>query len=221
MNDYIPSNDLEFNVFQGNLITNTQTNAIAWGILSTDIAAVVTLQTAFTTALAKANNKLNRTAADVQAKDDARAAFEKALRNFVAQWLSHNAKVPNNEKERMGVPIHSTTRTPVAVPTTSPVGQIDFSVRLQHTIHIADEQSSGSKAKPEGVHGCEVWIKIGDPAPVNASELTYIATTTHTPHVKNFDGTDGGKKVHYWLRWVNTTGKPGPWSGNISARVAV
>jgi len=221
MPDYIPSNDLEFNIYSGNLLTITQANVSPWGILAADVTALAALQTIFAAALAKANNKLNRTSADVQAKDDARAAFEKALRNFVAQWLAHNAKVPNSERERMGIPVHATSRTPVAAPTSSPVGNIDFSVRLQHTIHIADEGSAGSKAKPDGVHGCEVWMKIGDTPPVNASELTYIATTTHTPHVKTFDGTDGGKKVHYWLRWVNTTGKQGPWSSNISALVAV
>ena len=221
MSDYIPHGDFEFNIFQGNLITNTQTNVTAWGILAADVTALVAFQTTWVTAFNKANNKFNRTSADVQAKDDARAAFEKALRNFVAQWLLHNAKVPNSERERMGIPVHSTTHTQVAAPTSSPVGNIDFSVRLQHTIHISDENSVGSKAKPEGVHGCEVWMKIGDTPPVDASELTYIATTTHTPHIRNFEGADGKKTVHYWLRWVNTTGKQGPWSSNISAIVAM
>ena len=135
----------------------------------------------------------------MQAKDDARRVFEKALRNFIRQWIANNAKVPDSERERMGVTVKSNTHTPVAVPTSSPVGVVDFSVRLQHTIHIADENSVQSKAKPDGVHGCEIWTKVDGAPPKDASELTYVATTTHTPHVKNFAGADGGKPAHYWL----------------------
>jgi len=221
MSDYIPSNDAQFNIFQGNLITIVQANATAWGILAADVTALVASQTTWTTPFAKASNKLNRTAADVQAKDDARRVFEKALRNFIRQWIANNAKVPDSERERMGVTVKSNTHTPVAVPTSSPVGVVDFSVRLQHTIHIADENSVQSKAKPDGVHGCEIWTKVDGAPPKDASELTYVATTTHTPHVKNFAGADGGKPAHYWLRWVNTTGKTGPWSSTVTALVAV
>ena len=221
MSDYIPSSDANFNIFQGNLIVIVQANATAWGILAADVTALVAAQLLWTTAFAKASNKLNRTSADVQAKDDARKVFEKALRNFIRQWIANNAKVPDSERERMGVTVKITTRTSVAVPTSSPVGVVDFSIRLQHSIHIADENTTQSKAKPDGVHGCEIWIKVDGAPPKDASELTYVATTTHTPHVKDFAGVEGGKTVHYWLRWVNTTGKQGPWSSTVTAIVGV
>ena len=221
MSDYIPGSDPEFHIFQGNLMTNVQANVAPWGILASDVTTLVASQTVWTAACNKANNKLNRTSADVQAKNDARKAYERALRNFVAQWLVRNAKIPDSERERMGIPIHSNTRSPIPAPASCPVGKIDFSVRLQHIIHIADEHSAQSKAKPAGVHGCEIWMKIGDTPPKDASELTYVTTTTHTPHKKTFEGAEGGKMVYYWLRWVSNTGKTGPWSGNIYALVGI
>ena len=45
--------------------------------------------------------------------------------------------------------------------------------RLQHTIHFADEATPTSKAKPAGVMGAEVWVKVapvGDPAPGSSPE---------------------------------------------------
>jgi len=32
-------------------------------------------------------------------------------------------------------------------------------------------------------------------------------------------GTQAGKTVYYWLRWVNTRGEAGPWSSVASAMV--
>ncbi|HAF29649.1 MAG TPA: hypothetical protein DCG75_11445, partial [Bacteroidales bacterium] len=167
-----------------------------------------------------ASSKQNRTSADVQAKDDARTVYEKELRSFVAQWLSFNTKVSNSDRERMGLTVKSGTRTAVPKPTTCPVGAVDFSARLQHTIHYADEASPRSKAKPAGVHGCEIWMKPGGSAPVEASELTFLATATRTPYIITFDGADAGKTVYYWLRWVNTRSEHGPWGSAISAMVA-
>ena len=219
MNNFIPQNDAEFNVWQDNLAKEFTTGSTTWGIPEEDIAALVAVQTNWNTCYARANNKNNRTSADVQAKDDARAIYEKKLRSFIAQWLTNNTKVLDSDRERMGITVKSGTRTAVPKPITVPVGNVDFSVRLQHTIHFNDESTPKSKAKPEGVHGCEIWMKLGGEVPKNASELTFVATDTRTPFVKTFEGTDAGKTVYYWLRWVNTRGEQGPWSKAINAMV--
>src|SRR5690606_4546779 len=129
-------------------------------------------------------------------------------------------RVSNSDRERMGLTVKSGGRTPFPRPTTYPVGIIDFSARMQHTIHYTDEASPRSRAKPAGVHGCEIWMKVGGSAPVEASELTYLTTDTHTPYIATFDGADAGKTVYYWLRWVNTRSEHGPWGSAISAMVA-
>lgn len=220
MADYIPQSDADFHLFQGSLVTIVQAGATTWGILAADVTALAALQTTWNSSFAKASNKQNRTAADMQAKDDAREAYEKALRAFVAQWLANNTKVPNSEREHMGITVKSKTHTAVSVPSTRPVStQIDFSVRLQHTIHYVDEATPQSKAKPEGVHGCEIWCKIDGAAPTDASELSFLGTNTRTLFETNFTGKDAGKTVYYWLRWVNTRGEQGPWSSTYSATI--
>lgn len=220
MADYIPQNDAEFNLWQTNLVSITESNGEAWGIMEESLVTLQALQGNWEEAFAVAGNKQNRTRADVQAKDDARAAYEKYLRSFVAQWLSYNTRVSNSDRERMGLTVKSGARTPVPQPTTFPAGTIDFSVRLQHTIHYFDEANSRSKAKPAGMHGCEILMKLGGSAPVEAAELTYLTTDTRSPYIVTFDGADAGKTAYYWLRWVNTRSEHGPWSSAISAMVA-
>lgn len=52
-------------------------------------------------------------------------------------------------------------KTPVAVPSTAPVGRIEQANRLEHTTNFVDATTPTSKAKPAGVRGCQVWLKIG------------------------------------------------------------
>lgn len=219
MADYIPQNDAKMNLWQKNLVEIVESKVTEWGILDTDLALIKTKQAVWEPAFDKASNKQNRTAADVLAKDEAYDEYVAVLRPFVAQWLANNNKVTDADRARMGLTVKTGTRTATPIPSTSPVGSIDFSVRLQHAIHFSDEASPRSKAKPAGVHGCEIYMKTDGEAPKDASELTYVATDTATPYVVKFDGAKAGKMVYYWLRWVNTRGETGPWSFTINAMV--
>ncbi len=217
--DFIPGSDAEFNIWQECLVDNAEQNKTIWGISVDGLAKVKTFQTDWVSAFSKASNKQNRTAADVTAKDDARYEYEKAIRPFVAQWLSNNDKVTDSDRTRMGLTVKTGTRTPTPAPATSPVGTIDFSVRQQHTLRYYDEASAHSNAKPAGVHGCEIYMKVDGEAPKDASELSYVATCTASPYTVKFDGAKAGKTIYYWLRWVNTRGECGPWSITMSAMV--
>lgn len=67
--------------------------------------------------------------------------------------------------------------------------------------------------------GCEIWVKVADPAPTDPSQLRFLATDTATPYVAEYDGADAGKVAHYMLRWVNRKGEASPWSQTVSATV--
>ena len=84
---------------------------------------------------------------------------------------------------------------------------------------MADEATPTRKAKPDGVMGAELWVKVGDPPPSDPSELSFLSVDTRTPYVANFAGADGGQTAHYMLRWVSTSGEMGPWSETASATI--
>jgi len=217
MADYIPSTDPEFDLWQKNLMDRIRQLMSTWGIDPNKVMDLDSKQSSWNTAFSKASNKQNRTAADVQAKNDASYDYKKEIRSFVAEFLANNSRVSDSDRTLMGMTVKSGTRTPAPVPATSPLGTVDFSVRLQHTLHLSDQATPQSKAKPAGVHGCEVWVKFGGDAPKDASELGYLGVSTTSAYTATYEGKQANTMAYYWLRWVNTRGEHGPWSTTVSS----
>ena len=219
MADYIPKNDAEFDIWQGNLIEIASANAEGWGIPPEVMRTAVGQQARWVSAFAKTSNKQNRTLADITAKKEAEEDYSKTLRDLVQQWLARNPKVSDADRVRMNITVRNNTHTPVPPPESFPVGTVDFSVRLQHTISFYDQGSAHSNAKPEGVSGCEVYLKVDGDAPKSVDEMHFQGTCSASPFVVKFDAAKVGKTAYYWLRWVNRKGEAGPWSTTISAMV--
>ena len=219
MDNFVPRNDAEFNSWQGNLVAITESQLVLWGINAGDFATLKTAQTVWEDGYSPAEVKTIRNNGDVQGKDDARQTYETALRQFNLQWLANNTRVTNRDRELMGTTVKTTVRTPSAKPVTVPVGKVDFSIRMLHKLHVVDQVTPTRRAKPAGVHGFEVWVKIDGLAPVDISELTYVSTSTRTPCVVPFEGKHAVKNAYYWLRWVNKRGEVGPWSQVITATI--
>lgn len=91
-------------------------------------------------------------------------------------------------------------------------------------------------AKPNGVRGCEVWMKLvdnadtlptddapdaplGDPFLSDPATFTYLGTATRSHHETEFPLEARGKSAVYMPRWVNTRGTAGPWSEVATAMV--
>ena len=217
MADYIPSTDPEFDLWQKSLMDKIRELMPILGIDPNKAMGLDSKQSIWNTTFSKASNKQNRTAAEVQAKRDALDDYKKEIRSFVAEFLANNSKVSDSDRTLMGLTVKSGTRTPAPVPSTSPLGTVDFSVRLQHTLHLSDQATPQSKAKPAGMHGCEVWVKLGGEAPKDASELSYQGVSTSNSFTMTYEGKQANTMAYYWLRWVNTRGERGPWSTTVSS----
>jgi hypothetical protein len=99
---------------------------------------------------------------------------------------------------------------------------VDTSQRLLHSIKFVDESTPQKRAKPAGILGCEIRVKVtpadqaaaGDP-----DEFKFITMDTASPHTVNYESADGGKTAHYILRWVKRGDIKGPWSETVSATI--
>ena len=217
--DYIPGPDGDFNAWQANFVTYASANAAALGLDPlVDIPPLTAAQTTWTTDYAANTAAQAAAQAARQAKEAARGSLEGVIRPLVGV-LQASADVDDTERAALGITVPDTKPTPVGPPTSRPVVTVDTSQRLQHTIAFQDELTPTSRAKPDGVRGAQVWVKIGDPAPVDPSELTFLATDTRSPYVASFDGADANKVAHYMLRWESTRGDVGPWSETASATI--
>ncbi len=217
--DYIPRADSDFNDWVKQYNEYVKVNFAALGLLIGDSTK---LDTAFTKWETDYNSMLAAQAAlnaAVQTKFAARDSLEELVREDTKK-IQANPAVTNAQKAELGITIPKEKRTAVPVPTTRPMADVDNRQRLQHTIHFFDEGTQQSKAKPEGVRGCEIWCKIGGDPPLDYNETKFLATDTKTPYLAHYDGIDGGKTAHYLLRWVNNRNEPGPWSETISVTIS-
>jgi hypothetical protein len=216
--DFIPRTDADLIAWIRNFLDYANANLEALGLKSADTKALQEAATDFETNF-NANNAAQASAqGSRQKKDESRDALV-ALARSLARQLQATATVKDSHRESLGLNIKSTTRTAAAVPTTRPVATVNTSQRLRHVISFGYEETPGSRAKPAGVMGAEVYVKIGETPPVDPSECHYLATDTATPYTAEYDGTDSGKIAHYMLRWVNTRGERGPWSQTVSATI--
>jgi len=218
MPDYIPRSDAEFSGWLKNLVTYANANLSELGLTPADITPVQTAGTQLDSLRAASDSMQAQSAAATAAKDAQRSDAEDLVRGLVARIQAH-PNVTDVHRNGLGITVRSATRTAVGAPDTKPVGTVDTSQRLQHTINFVDELTPNSRAKPDGVQGCEIWVKVDGGPPVDASELRYLATDTRTPYVAVFEGSQGGKIAHYMLRWVSTRSETGPWSATVSATI--
>ena len=209
MADYIPDPDGDFQAWQANFIAYAIAHLQDLGILQADMAPITAAQSTWNGAYTANTAAQAAAQGAAQNKDAARTNFEAVLRVLVVR-LQASPSVDNAERAALGITVRDTSKTPVSVPTTRPVARVDTSQRLQHVIAFMDEATPTSKAKPAGVMGAELWVKVGDPAPTDPSQCVFLALDTRTPYTADYAGTDAGKIAHYLVRWVNTRGEKGP-----------
>jgi hypothetical protein len=218
MSDYIPDSDGDFGDWLTQFLGFANDNLGGLHLTAPDLAAITNLVTEF--ADARTINEANQAQARGSRahKDDVRANLERLIRPLVGR-IQGTAGVTDEQRQGLGITVRSTTRSAVGVPTSRPVATIDTTNRLQHTIAFVDELTPTSRAKPDGVSGCQIWTKIDGPPPTDPNELRYLATDTRSPYLADFDGGNGGKTAYYMLRWVSTRGETGPWSQTVSATI--
>lgn len=192
------------------LVTNATRLQVSDANKTVLIAQIATWNTAYPAS----QNVNTRTKTAVEKKN---VAKEKLMTTFRTIYADIPASVLTvDDRNALNLPAPNSSRTPKPVPTTKPKAAVDTSKRLEHTISFTNAE--GGLAKPDGVRGCQIWFKIGDPA-IDPSELSYVATDTASPYIYHFNGDVAGKNVYYWLRWENTRGETGPWSDVVMATV--
>jgi hypothetical protein len=105
------------------------------------------------------------------------------------------------------------------LPPTRPAPTVLARQRLAHASWFDEDELPTKKAKPAGVLGAEIWLKIGVTPPADPNELSFLALDTNTPYLAQYNGAQAGKKAHSMLRWVSTRGDKGPWSETASATI--
>ncbi|MGL4995689.1 MAG: hypothetical protein ACRC6G_05905 [Deefgea sp.] len=215
MPDYLPSKDAEFDSWQQRFVT------LAESKLGQNVKALapqlVAARAAFEAAYGQHIAAQAAAKAATVAKAAARGRLVPLLRT-AAQIVQIDPSLSDEQRAAAGLPVHKKSRTRAKAPTTRPLVEIEAGQRLRHTLHFRDEGST-RKARPVGVQGAEIWVKLGNTPPASTDELRFLALDTSSPYTCHFDIPDAGQTAYYMLRWLSTNGKPGPWSETVSATV--
>lgn len=239
----IPRPDGDFTAWSGQYFESVKKFWSVQGLDENDLKPLEEGQAKWAAAFTKYVQAEAAYNAALEAKRAARAEFESAIRP-VSAFIQTYFKTTDADRATIGITVKDTGGTPVPPPATSPQVSIKLGDRLKHTLRIVDEATPLKLAKPHGVRGCEVWMKLVDysqtlpgrdgaapDSPADADELidpfladpstfTYQGLATRAHHDTEFPLEARGKSAVYMLRWVNTRGTPGPWSEVASATVA-
>lgn len=220
MSDYIPGPDDQFDTFfTDQFVPYALNNSSSLGLDAAAVAALTSRVTAWTYAW---SGFINLQAAFHGATDtkDGERELSEAMVRLLTNQIQIRPETTDAEREALGIPVRKTTRTPVPVPSTTPsIQRIDASTRGILRLFIVDATTPESRAKPFGVHGCEIREQIGGTMPTNPNSMPLLAVETRMPYRADFDPDDIGKTVYFALRWQNTRGQQGPWSQVYSAMV--
>lgn len=220
MPDFIPSHDSTFDEWVDNFMTYLTPRIEQMGFTAEDVADIVAAVPHWKASL---NDHLMWKAQAQGAtvnKDEKRAALVQLMRAFVKR-VQASPLVTDADRAGLGITVRSATMTPASLPpTVRPTGRANGGQPLKHIIHFENEDDAGvSKAKPAGVRGCEIWVKVGEP-PTGPNDMSYVQTSSRTPAVVDHADGDAGKMAYYRLRWVNSRGETGSWSDVFQATIA-
>lgn len=216
--DNIPRTTSGLNTFQQQYISKIESSPDTYGHGPQDVAELQAAQAVWSAAHA----------AYLKAKE----AFEKAelelnggekglvvvLRSSIRK-VNALPNVDNAMRTSLALSAHAETRSSAGVPTTRPLGRIVDKGAHRHELQWVDNESPLSKAKPPGVDACEIFLKIGEEAPVDETTCARIARDTATPYTFEFNVADVGKTAHWLLRWVNRKDEHGPFGVVMSAKI--
>jgi hypothetical protein len=220
--NYIPRPDGDFSAWATNYYDAVKDWWLAQGLKASDL---LPLQQALNIWISAYPSHIAAQAAaegSRQAKDAARAALEKQIRpitNFVQGYPA----TTNAARAEMGITVRDTSPSPAPAPSSRPLTLVESGKRLTHQLRLVDESTPTRRARPAGVLGAEVWVKLVDadqPAPTDPAALTFLTMTTRPSFRAEFKAGEGGKTAVYMARWINTRGEKGPWSEVTTATVA-
>lgn len=219
---YMPSNDLEFQVWLGKYLVYMSANLEHLGLTADAVADLVAAGPEFNMVRAEYDSARTTAKALRAAKDAKRGDIEPMVRRITAV-IQANPATTNQDRQELGIPIRSVPVAPQSVASSNdkPVVTVDIRQRLQHRLRIRNENAEYGieNAKPAGVDRAEVWVKVGDPAQ-SPDEYRYVGSTSRSPYVVTFASEEANKPAHYRVRWMDHKGQTGAWSEVETATIA-
>ncbi|MBI4723393.1 MAG: hypothetical protein HY769_10450 [Candidatus Stahlbacteria bacterium] len=215
--DFIPQGQAERDEWSNNFAAMVEANFASYGLTAAEKTEVVTSNTQ------RHSFYVDKQAAEatyrgkIEAWEERDTIFVEIARKYTRK-IQARPETIDFQREQLRITVRDTEPSPIGAPATAPIIYIDFSNRLQFIIHWGpNPMNELLNGKPDGVMGCELWIKLDTP-PTGPEDMQFVAIDTGSPYVANMQG-KAGKTVYWLARYLSTKGEPGPWGEVVSAEV--
>lgn len=206
-------NNDQFSTFEGNLVTEVTTNAVAWNIPAGAVTALTTAQGVYQPLWNAAKVKSNRTPLQTKQHQTGRVVYEDFIEGFANMYLVGNQLITDDVLEALGfnrkpdelTPRPKITAEVFAKVEANAIGSMEFMCRTN------TDASRCSIAKD--ADGVEVVFIVGT-VPTTHKDCTKSFISTKARFTLDMEPEDAGKKLYGFLRWVNIKNPKnnGPWT---------
>lgn len=216
--NYIPHSFNALASWLSNFWSYLNENLQRFGIAESKLTVLEAQIEAYRIANEKAEHP-NAGKADRLDRKEKAGVVSQTVRSFVNEYLRYNSAVTDDDRINLGLHVPDTKPTAMTKPETWPLVTVRSIGPRQLRLDWHDSDSS-SRAKPSGIHGCEIRHAILDSPPASNDDLLRSEFSTRSSHVFVFDESQRGKIIYFCLRWESTRGEKGPWSEIISAVIS-
>jgi hypothetical protein len=155
----IPRPDGDFSAWSEQYVESVKAFWAEHGLDENDLKALDKGRDAWGAAFTKSVQAEAAYQAALESKRAARAEFESAIRP-VSAFIQTFFKTTNADRATIGITVRDDSATRTPPPATAPQVSIKLEGRLKHTLRICDSATPLKLAKPRGVRGCEVWMRL-------------------------------------------------------------
>ncbi|MEO6050106.1 MAG: hypothetical protein ABIP78_02100 [Pyrinomonadaceae bacterium] len=170
------------------LISAMTADPAAYGTTPAQIAALTTLVGTFDTDTTAQIAALAASKAATATKESSRRPFVDAMRGH-----RDTAKASGATEAQMAATALPFGGEKVPPTATTPIGSVDTSQRLRHTISWTEATTPDNKRRPRGAMGAGIYVKLDDPPPTDEKPCTFLTVDSATPYVAQYDGADAGR----------------------------
>lgn len=218
--DFLPDSDLALRAWALHFSDRISADPAAYDLSPADAADFAALTADYAARLAIARTPESRTVPAVAAKNTSRAALKNKARQL-AKIVNVHPGIDNPQRADLGLSLRAPAVGRIAPPATRPLLSLDNAGRR---VRIHDETSPTRRARPAGVWGAYLFIKLTDPygpPPESIDDTRFAGLATRPRHRLPLPQNSRGKTIWVMAQWVNARGQTGPVSNAVSATITV
>ena len=224
MASYLPTVESQLLSWAQNFNGFIAADPAAYSLSLEQAAAYSAALTAFSDALAVANNASTRTKPSIQAKNTAKKNLIALTRPLVNQIQAFSGTTDEMRAD-LQITIKDATPTSVPVPTMYPsltvVAVMGRTIKVNLRARDADGNVSDSRARPVGVKGAAVYFASGEEYPQTIAGWSFSGNVSATTFdVPIPDSVAAGSKVYLTAQWYNTKSQTGPACPPVETSIA-